>query len=82
MGDSQTVCSWASGTSNCTHSVHLALQNDATRRLYDCWQNCRSIPWEPTGSWVTHIYRERNKDADHLANEGAAGRQKSMGSWM
>eukprot|EP00969_Alexandrium_andersonii_P058576 2581928-Alexandrium_andersonii.AAC.1 len=35
MGDSQTVCSWADGSSNCTHSLHLALQNDATTRLHE-----------------------------------------------
>eukprot|EP00969_Alexandrium_andersonii_P158458 7000749-Alexandrium_andersonii.AAC.1 len=77
MGDSQTVCSWADGSSNCTHSLHLALQNDATRRLHDCWQNHKSIPWEPEGAWVVHIYRERNTEADHLANQGAANHQRA-----
>eukprot|EP00969_Alexandrium_andersonii_P266048 11758738-Alexandrium_andersonii.AAC.1 len=42
-------------------------------RLRDCWENHKSTPWDCTESWATHIYRELNEHADHLANHGAAG---------
>eukprot|EP00969_Alexandrium_andersonii_P106093 4680308-Alexandrium_andersonii.AAC.1 len=73
MGDSQTVCAWANGQANCTHLTHLPLQTDAMSRMHDCWKHRKAIPWEPAGTWVTHIYRECNKMADHLANVGAEG---------
>eukprot|EP00969_Alexandrium_andersonii_P303482 13416240-Alexandrium_andersonii.AAC.1 len=73
MGDSQTVCSWANGQANCTSLTHLPLQMDATARLHDCWRHRQAVPFEPTGSWVNHIYRELNTQADRLANRGAEG---------
>ena len=74
-GDSNVACKWIHGELAQGTKYKETLGKIQTI-LHSWWKRKVATPISNIDSFVKHVYREHNQEADHWANKGAQGRRK------
>jgi hypothetical protein len=68
VGDNELVINWANGLAIATGTLRSQHVECLVGELGNAWHEGLIAPRTPSTEWCRHVYRERNKAADELAN--------------
>ena len=68
VGDNELVIHWANGAARTMDPKHTTAAEQNVNELGRLWYSGLIAPRVPTVDWCRHVFRERNKAADALAN--------------
>ena len=69
VGDNEIVINWMNGQAAASSQDQKHRVEELTNQLHCSWLQGLIAPRMPSAEWCRHVYRERNMEADRLANE-------------
>ena len=81
-GDNESVVNWVNGCWKCDTDKLLPAIDRVQNQLSDFWLSETIFTADVHSSWVRHVYREHNSEADSMATETLRRKDNLWKSWV